>query len=438
MPPREIPGFYYDEETGRYYAIPNSRNSTSSESEAIKNIDNIVSQSYKRQKLDTLTKTQEFLMDFKHKQDQFFAELDRVKEEAKLKGFIPNKYKPLLRKHSRDILDVGSFQMTELECKFILDTEKPISGFSLNVILSNVSLYNDDKQQNDVYDTLTAYTFYTSTPEGEKQTYYLEDQLEITTSNKYSRCYGEFDVSSRLAFLAPDHVHLNDVNRITSAECVFEFGDTIPSLMRGSFGLLLTNSKYKIKRFHRNGGIHELYSTEDEILCFSIFDKYKLAAGTRSGTLSFTFNRDETFKIELEVPICSVETIYSDEDKIWYAIVSTTESLLSYSINIHGKKAELHMIYDDYKWSGRVALNMKSISDKKIFAVESATDSSSEKLEIKFYNLTCPKSLMMYSGPFYISNSPYSYSEWTLLINRLFLLKKEDKSFNIYVNMNGS
>lgn len=66
-----------------------------------------------------------------------------------------------------------------------------------------------------------------------------------------------------------------------------------------------------------------------------------------------------------------------------------------------------------------------------VFAVESQTEHS-DKLELKFYDVHCPRPLKMISGPFFINNRSTSEYEWAIDGGSIFLFDKESQKLNIF------
>jgi hypothetical protein len=422
---REIPGFYYDEERHRYFAIPSSSSVAEFNSKEIQNLDDKIKDN-KRRKLreqkPVLSSHQQELINFKANQDKLYVEVKKIITFNK--HCSHPQLQQILNQKWNGYCSERPFQLCEkIEFFELPDNVEDISGFRLCFDIRNPN-------------KLESYMFYKNTPDGQNTIYYLQDQLFFNAADPV-RSISDMTLHIHPGALLTDlPIEAYTLSRNGYNMCTY--GD-VPSNMDPDFWENLeymATKDFVVKRssdgsqFISCGSAEYIYRDSD-ITCIDYLDSITVC-GYRNGKVEFFKAGNSILVIDFDGPICGLALI--KYNGIYYCVISGLDNALrSYKLDFREKRSVLYMIYDDYRWSSRLSLNLKH--DRKtvfIFGVETELVGDISRLELKFYSLFCCKPLRMFSGPFYISNTSSSELEWALDESMLYIYNKQYLSVSIY------
>lgn len=407
MPPREIPGFFYDEEKKRYFAIPSSRDVADFHTSEVKRIRQKVEKNKRQKQLPRkLSRSQTVLSRFKIQQDAYFVHVERRWKLFQEAQTTSDTLKSLLVHQSNEIIMERPIQMSVPYDSIHIEGVLKFNGFRL-VLESGMIAY-------------TGCVFYQDTPngilakayshkgmlgvrgEGDEQECHLQyDNLEglierykPTTNGKLLLLKNGIPSDREIQFYCDDFYIFNDYRK--------------EALVQNSFSFTYESDVIAIDQ---NGGCR--------------------AYCCRNGNVFVQTGRKKPMKIEFGSAACGVKLVNTEYFLV--CIVSgINNNLRSYKVNPELSTFSLYIIYEDYKWPVRVSSNLKGdTSMEHVFAVESQTEHS-DKLELKFYDVHCPRPLKMISGPFFINNRSTSEYEWAIDGGSIFLFDKESQKLNIF------
>lgn len=397
---REIPGFYFDEEKNKYFAIP--KIVAGFNSSEIRILDDKI-KSKKRRKLANkqkqLSPLAQYLISYKTEQNEFYFGLEQMIDHSKSKGYpLHEDMQKTINERFNELSPTRLFQSCGIinRVSFPPETCGELSGFKITFKPSSL-------------DTMYQYVFFKKTPEGDIPTYSLLNQYNYSADEPIRRI--EYASPSIMSF-----VHFLDER---------PFNHFIPTrngyMIKSEHepnkttNLLYIMPNLYIRKIKNNNFIdigEKLSKRESDITSVDYLNSIS-ACGYRNGTIEI-FHNQKSFTIDFGGPICGIALLVYENT--YYCVVSgLSNKLHSYKLEVSLGSASLYMIYDEYKWKDRLSLNLKQ--DRHcdgIFGVESEIDDDPSNLEIKFYSILCPKPLKMLSGPFLIKNNSSSQILWAL------------------------
>lgn len=415
---REIPGFYFDEEKNRYFAIP--KVAVDCNSSEIRNLKDKI-QANKRRKLANQQKQllpfAKYLIDFKAEQDALYSGLEEMINNCKSKGYpLHQDMQKMVNEKWNSISPTRPFQLCGLinRISFPLETCGELSGFKLAFKISDLN-------------TMHQYVFFKKKPEGDIPMYCLNDIFKYRADIPINQI--EYSSPSVIPF-----------NRFIDGR---PFKDIFPTrngyLIK--FNKPLKNTRkilFMVPNLHvQSANTNDFVNINDclpkkksDLTCTDYLNLL-VACGYRNGKVEIYHNQNK-LTIDFGESVCGISLIMYDE--VYYCVISgLNNQLRSYTVDFLSNSTSLYMIYDGYKWKDRLSSNLKQ--DRLcngIFGVESEIDNDSSKLEIKFYSILCPKPLRMLSGPFLIKNNSSSQIFWALNEAMLLIYDSDTQIMDLY------
>lgn len=410
MPGRpELPGFYYDEERNRYFAIPPAR----TEAEPAREIHTISekAQEQKRRKLESSrpppSPVELLQQDYKMKQESFFLQLGQATE---LDGPANTAIQTIAaREYCNEIIRERPFQMIqEYRTLYLGGNNRRFVGFRLGFDLSHT-------------DSFRGLYLYVDGTGGHTLDAKIEDHVDVKDAGPVEEIrYDHIDVSiSRLPDTAAEYHFMG-----RNGGVIFnDYMDDAPDFTSVNMNIVIdecswcgyANNRQVVKLKGR-----EAKTVKSDVTCMDA-GHGAVAYGCRDGRAVVVLDGDPGHRdviIRIGSPICGVTLL--ELHGILYCVVSAMgDKLISYSIDPFSKAHKIHLVHQDYRSGVRLSQNMKHDRHSQgIFAVESESADAS-KMQLQFYSVLCPAPLKMVSGPFLVSNSSTANIEWALIGNSL-------------------
>lgn len=453
MPPRrEIPGFYFDEERQRYFAIPRSSTVSDFNSPEIRKLDKKI-QSVKQKENEAADKRKPLspldkqIVTLKKKQEEKYESYRKIQERYRQRGYIHEKLKRQLLVHGNDLDSFHLYQNLELYTSLHLRFgDDNICGFAVLLEFPDDADDDDDDSDPDV-----VFVIYLATPEGEVAHWMLENQLPTEVGRRMYDRPDRLEIN-RCSMLNDDMKPLYFVNsrnnvEIISKSVIGKEGDFLNSEIECSTDLgvcWISEENQRFLTFYTNlpdyvlpaGETvkHETIRIKKEVLCMNSIERDRIVVtGDRSGRISIYKDMRLCLKIEIGTPLCGIE-LFEFENGYLCVVSGLNDKLLSYYIDSDYKNATLHTVFTGYYWNERVSHNLRrdDFNLNTTFAVESQIPGDDEKLEIKFYSIYCPNPLKTSFLPICIPNISSSSMLWSLVINCLVIYDKDTKRLNFY------
>lgn len=419
---KKLPGFFFDETKGRYFAIPNSGIIPHFGSPQIKKLHKLSHQA-KRCKTEPSysNKVQNEIEEFKKLQVHKAIEIQRLFDYTVLQGVInpqiqkifdeltpfPNKSRPfqnvMLSAHY--FITTPSFDLSYFS---ILITGKAtnLGEFKILIHHKNSDYLSEVDSELGLNSNISEYS------EDSKlcriSPYQLDDNYILCPAcNNSSRKINNSILMNRKPFICFDEFCF--VIKQSTTQAYLQLIDPV------------TLNGLKIRLKVRS----ELLTATNlgNLCCF----------GYRNGKISIFDVRKPEKQILIDygtVP-CAV-ALMSSKTSYFCVVSGINNNLRSYELNLELGKAMLSEIFNEHRWGLRVSSNIKVDPFLEgIFAVES--ESNDEKvLELHFYSLMCDKPLMMKHGPFKLPNCNKSEHLWTLGNKNIIIYEQQTSAFKIF------
>lgn len=421
---REIPGFYFDEERNRYFAVPASGSVAEFNTEEIRKLDANVQNKKRKLTLENtkteISDTAKELSQCKAKQDEHYGNLEKLYSRSLESLYTSDIVTKLLWKEWNTINPTRPFQ--RLAQKVVLYFGENIQGLitGIKMVCESYDKWSLVLLSGDADSTKIAY---------EKKS--LDFFGVITILNEISPFIGipiedAQPVSNmELPRYTPGFNGNSIIDKYMPLSTLSNFGSRLKFFKSEDCYCIYENNNYIIYTQY-----DKEYIVKSEIT--SMYFLYSsIAYGCRNGDVCIILNKETSIKFNIETPVCSVLLMQS-QNRIYCVVSSTDNRLVSYLLDPQNNKANLYMIYYNYHWGWKLSNNMKTDSSIcQIFAVESETSDSNE-VELLFYSIFCAKPLDMGSGPFLIANSDKTEISWFLYKDHLALFNTEEQDITLY------
>lgn len=431
MPPRrDIPGFYFDEEKQRYFAIPKSSTVSDFNSSEIKKLDEKIQEEKQKErkameKKKPLSPLDQEVATQRQRQNEFYCKLERLKQRYKERGYISEILKSQLMIHGNGLECFQKYQnLTRYAYLNLQKCTHHITGFG-------ILMEGKHRRRRDIGFADYMFVLYSTTPEGDipECTFYnqipteMSDRSLTTSSLTLQHCDPIFEENKVTYVMGSNSIVDNIGSEERNIEC-----------FSGSWVCWLTEKNKRQLSFIGSHPSIEIIIRREVVAMGSIPDQDIVITGERSGKINFYKKMKLCTTIDIEAPVCGIEVFECESGGFLCVVSGLNNILLSYSVDYDCKNAILHTVFEDYYWNNRLAYNLKSdiSSQFAVFAVESEIPGISEMVEIKFYSLYCPKPLKVKIGPLLIANKPNSNKLWCLALNSLILYDMDRKTLIFY------
>lgn len=415
---REIPGFYYDEQRRRYFAVPTSSHVAEFNSQEIHQLDSRIKRKRRKQEKHAIPNNEK-LSPGRVKQDEYFAKLECMQAKAQKIGITHKFFQNILSRRSNSITCDRGFQTAQLTHRIYVSVpaHNTISGMRLAFFATKNDfnfygmlfyLKNNDSQHL-LFDSKVKRVL----QEDSKPNY--EDLKSTVISHLYPVRPSDLPryAEGCNGFLVFDGHRAPD----PSNNLLFVISETSYCLSTGNQSIIRIKGQKDICVNSDVTCIHNLHGT--------------IGYGCRNGEVVVVIPNGKQVKIRLLLPVCGL--VLMNINKQLYCVVSNVDSkLTSYIVNTTDYRADEYLSYYDYNWSWRLSNNIKNDPlVEGIFCVESET-SDSQNLELLFYSVFCPKPLKMRAASFIIGNTNKSETEWALFNKKLAVFSEKYQCVRIY------
>lgn len=415
---RQIPGFYYDEERQRYFAVPTSSHVAEFNSQEIHQLDSRIKHKRRKQEKHAAHDIEK-VPAVRVVQDEYFAKLESMQARAQRVGITHKYFQDILSKRSNSITCERDFQTAQLTHRIYVSApaRSNVSGMRLAFTATG----ND-------------FSFY-------GMLFYLKnnDPRQLLFDSKVKNVLQ--------AGFSPDY---RDLKSTVISDLYQVRPSDLPRYAEGCNGFLVFEGRrvpepsnhlqYVISETSYcsiTGNRSTLHIKDQKAIRINsdVTCTYNLNGiigyGCRNGEVVILMPNGKQVKIELSLPVCGL--VLMNINKQLYCVISNVDSKLrSYIVNTTNYKAEEYISYHDYNWSWRLSKNIKNDSSVEgIFCVESET-TDPQNLELLFYSVFCPKPLKMRAASFIIGNTNKSETEWTLFNKKLAIFSEKYQCVRIY------
>lgn len=415
---RDIPGFYFDPERQRYFAVPTSSSVAGFNSEEIHKLDSRI-KGRKRVKHEKEKDSYGNKETHREKlQAKYFSELEYWQERALKIGTTHRCLRKIVSKRSNSLNSATStrvFQNAVLEKTMFLLPEITNNVSGMRLVFWEVKgayepfcivFYKTNVNSQEIWLEIREPSFL-----------YLSHQPTVSNVEEY--------LTSQLRLVNPS-VHRNFIQGY-NGHLIFD--NMIQSFSGQHIDYLLSSTIFCSKNTIHLGK-YGTFRPKSEITCIYYLDGV-VAYGCRNGTVGIIWEVGKHLEIQTSFPVCGLVLLTLDE-QLLCVVSNVNNKLRSYTIDELKLEAMEFLSYNDYHWSWRLSNNMKNdLFVKGIFCIESETADPS-KLELLFYHLLCPRPLQMLEGPFFIENTNKSETEWFLCNTRLAIFSPKDQSLKLY------
>lgn len=421
---REIPGFYFDEEKNRYFAIPSSANVAEFNTKEIQKLNSKNQHKRKKQKINLpLTEREKTELDRKEKQDNYYSQLEKLYLSTFDLNFQCEPIKQLLDKQWNTINPTRPIQYLILKNIFYLN-----SNTAGNIVGMRLVRFSSDSNNKQKIYGITFYSMSNSSVDIEftiRNISFLDKPLSVDISKNPER--------RDLTDLVSHDSYCSFSSGFNGFLTYKEPNDNQKKYSAITPKIQLSDKIYCIYKHHKyiifNENI-EITKEKSEITCMFLLKGY-IAYGCRNGN-AYIIQEGRKIHIEFGSSICSIVLLYIN-DCLYCVISGINNKLMSYLIDEEKKKAVFYMYYYNYKNNYKLCNNMKSnfeINDT-IFCIESESNESN-KLELLIYSVLCAKPLKLKSGLFLVENNDKSDISWFLYKKSMFIFQKESQQLLIY------
>lgn len=428
---REIPGMYFDEQRGRYFAIPSSRKIADFNSPEIKKLDQQI-KNVKRQKLlqkpPKLTKIEQEVLKKKECQTIEDTELQNLKEHIRIRGVAGPSIQTIIDEYTAALSSKRRLQFSKLYSLYMPANRERTGGFTILETPDDVSEY-----------TIAVYDEYCN-------------DLKYIVSNNFNLTFDiiDFSLTPKMYSLIPNDNGGKNFYADGPSGLVLNID---PKLLVNNIRpcFLFDRSACITKMSHKNNYVlHRISPETFEISKMNLNTTSEITVVAKLGTIvSYGCRNGKVGILDLKNPkavividfgnaICSV-ALLTKNDRQYCVISGQKDSLRSYLFDLTLNIFKIDRVFDGYLWSARVSNNMKHDNNTEgIFGIESECDDPT-MLEVKFFSLSCTRPLQMISGPFRISNVNTSQHLWNIWKQTIIFYDQQTQKFVLYkdLSLNG-
>lgn len=419
---KQIPGFFYDEEKRRYFALPNSKNVAEFNSPEIRKLQEQAHKS-KRAKVETniATKIEQETENVKILQKQTELEIQKLIQYTNVQGVINPNIRVLIDCNTPIPNRNRPIQYSALFATYFITTP------SFN--LSCFSILTDGRYSNLKNPKIL---------------------IRHENSDDLSEVYSELDLNSEISEYSEDSKFCRIGPYIKQDS--FVLCPSCNSSLRRISSAILANKKpffcfdeysFVTKRANMQADLHIVnpeisvkshvkLNIRSELLAAANLDNI-CCFGYRNGTITIFDLKNAKRHISIDFGTVPCTVALMEFECSYFCVVSgINNNLRSYKLDFELGKAMLSNVFNKYHWGLKVSSNLKlDLFSHGIFAVESECQDN-KSLEIQFYSLLCDTPLIMVNGPFRIPNCDNSQYLWNFWNKCIMVYDKEAFSFKIY------